>query len=71
MSATKCGNSFAIILPTPAPPKVEELPALEPALSHSATQILKRIQAKFPEFYPLSESAVWQKARSMGFTDEE
>jgi hypothetical protein len=68
MSATKCGNPIGIVLPFP---KVEEAVSPEPSLSRNATQILKRIQAKFPDFDPTSESAIWLKARSMGLTDEE
>jgi hypothetical protein len=68
MSATKCGNVYAYVLPLP---KAESLPPIQPTFSGNASRVLRVIKSKFPDFEPNSEPEIWFKARSMGLTDEE
>lgn len=41
------------------------------SLSGKAYRMLKKIQHKFPEFDPVSETDIWLKAYNMGLTEDE
>lgn len=69
MSAEKCGNTLAFVLPVISTPQDFLLPVS--TLSKRAERMLWRIQSKLPTFDPLSEAQVWAKARRLGLTDEE
>ena len=73
MSATKCGNIYAVVLPLP---RVEVSPPEDPCAPEAffrepVKSMLRKIRGKFPTFQPIEEEDVWFKARSMGLVDEE
>lgn len=76
MSATKCGNSFAIILPTPAPKVEEVIKSDDPEtsdliLTEKASTLLRKIRLKEPGWTPTTIKGLWGKAYKMGILNDE
>jgi len=73
MSATKCGNVYAVVLPIPKvepiSPKLEEYdPAL--AWTDKSKSLLRKIRQKEPEYVPFTIKELYGKAYKMGLLDE-